>query len=62
MKNVACFLTLALIGGCEGGADQAAIAPEKKAELDATMQDDMKKMTGELNQNPDTPKPEAEAK
>ncbi|MCX7387264.1 MAG: hypothetical protein WCO86_02415 [Planctomycetota bacterium] len=62
MKNVACFLTLALIVGCEGGADQAAIAPEKKAELDATMQDDMKKMTGELSQNPDTPKPEAEAK
>lgn len=59
MKNVSCFLTLALILGCGGAADQAAIAPEKKAELDTAMQDDMTKMTGELSETPGTAAPEA---
>lgn len=55
MKNTSCLLMFALIMGC-GGANQEAPTPEKEAEMKATMDSEMQKMTGQMQQAPGTPK------
>ncbi len=55
MKNTSCLLMFALIMGC-GGANQEAPTPEKEAEMKASMDSEMQKMTGQMQQAPGTPK------
>ena len=55
MKNTSCLLVFALILGC-GGADQEAPTPEKEAEMKASMDAEMQKMTGQMQQAHGTPK------